>query len=189
LLGVSSATARPEGHLAELLLFAHTLSPAAHLPPWPALVAFLGIGATVLIRAAHRFALDPGYSKKKKAADVRAPLLCIMSLLHQKRKKKEKKVQIYGSIYGQMYGQICGSIYGQMYGQICGPHLDMPLYLSAHAARHAKTRRRRKERKRRASQIPAADCAATKTAKPSGAGTQRPWPTAGCEPLLLLTSA
>ena len=24
-----------------------------------------------------------------------------------------------------------------------------------------------------------------KTAKPSGAGTQRPWPTAGCDPLLL----
>jgi hypothetical protein len=42
---------------------------------------------------------------------------------------------------------------------------------------------------RRASQAPAADCAATKTARPSGAGrTQRPWPTAGCEPLLL-TSA
>ena len=70
---------------------------------------------------------------------------------------------MYGSIYGQMYGLIYGSIYGQMYGQICGPHLNMHLYL-------------------------AAGCAATKTAKPSGAGTQRPWPTAGCEPLLL-TSA
>jgi hypothetical protein len=78
---------------------------------------------------------------------------------------------IYGSIYGQMYGQICGSIYGQMYGQICGPHLNMHLYLFAHAARHAnKTRRRRKERQLRASQTPAADCAATKTAKPSGVG-------------------
>ena len=32
LLGVSSVIARPEGHLAELLLFAHALSPAAHLP-------------------------------------------------------------------------------------------------------------------------------------------------------------
>jgi hypothetical protein len=33
LLGLSSvSTARPEDHLAELLLFAHTLSPAAHLP-------------------------------------------------------------------------------------------------------------------------------------------------------------
>ena len=71
--------------------------------------------------------------------------------------------KIYGQIYGSGLQPMYGSIYGQMYGQICGPHLNMHLYL-------------------------AAGCAATKTAKPSGAGTQRPWPTAGCEPLLL-TSA
>jgi hypothetical protein len=32
LLGLSSVIARPEGHLAELLLFSHARSPAAHLP-------------------------------------------------------------------------------------------------------------------------------------------------------------
>ena len=63
LLGLSSVIARPEGHLAELLLFAHThththtLSSAAHLPLLvhnaTTLVVFPRSRATALVRAAH----------------------------------------------------------------------------------------------------------------------------------------
>jgi hypothetical protein len=97
---------RPSRRATAVCPRAITRSPFA--PPWPALVAFLGIGATVLIRAAHRFALDPGYSKKKRRRMCARALAVYNEPPPPKKEKKGKKVQIYGSIYGQMYGQICG---------------------------------------------------------------------------------
>ena len=57
MLGLSSVIARPEGHLAELLLFSHARSPAAHLP---------------LLAACAKQAYAPvrEWRKKRKAADA-----------------------------------------------------------------------------------------------------------------------